>query len=1063
MDQAKLFLASFDAGGGGDPGDVIGQSLRFRGAQTLIGPTSLTSTTFTWSGWVKLGSTVLSKDAYIFACTNDTRANQLIHSNNATLVSNGGTATARSTSFYRDPGAWYHFVFSCNAGTSTVFCNGEVVPGMESFTSPALNAPMGIGCFGAALTNNPSLFEGYMADVYFIDGQALEPTVFGRYNDFDVWVPVAPEGLIFGANGFHLDFSDPNDIGADRSPNANNFTPSGFDTSGQVAGGPYNHNSKDFDQVTMTIPTGDGGDPYWIDLVNNPNSPGGTSTEWMGNVPQGWSTGGVTDPVNPNENATYLYGSSAAVPTVNGLTFDLRDFPTVNSVAIWTGWSSSAELGATGAEISLLDADKNIIAGTTQNAIRVDNSLGGTRVELSNTNVGARYIKFDLSAPKSYFYLYGIEVNGQVLSSESTIQPTYDLMADSPTQNWATGNPLYPANQNTSTFADANLGMGTAGNMAYSTQAIYEPCYIEFTSAYTGSIQPGNQTGDGLGFQSAASTSAGGNPAGGSGDYVIARGSGDIVRSAAIIGSVSESWSNGDVMAMTIDEDNIVWYKNNVEIGTFASPYTLSDGVQAIFLRQSPSDNPTINFGQQPFLYTPPEGYEALQTQNMPAATIRNGGDHFRAITGAGDGLSAFDPATQILVNSYTNPSGASSGYSVTSVFDGDISKSFYPTNNTNGAITPSVEFDTPMTGTKFEVRVYTPHFNQFWVNGIAVAGVNGGWVDISAEAAGSLSTVGISASSDQADGWSALKIDDKMVVELGILPQAQQTFPNGLWWIKDRANSNNHQLVDSVRGGNIALQTPAAGAGTAYVAPAGNSVAWCWNAGDAAVTNNDGDVPSQVSANTDAGFSIIQWSGDGSNKNGVGHGLDVKPELIIYKAAEASSNFNVWYSVDGTNTGMFLNTTDAGSPVDTTTWGLPTDKTISNYQTGAGIPMIAYAWHSVPGYSAFGIYQGNNNADGPFIYTGFRPAFIMYKCSTGTGNWHIRDTTRSIYNPAEAALYPNLQYVESVPGNAGNYVDILSNGFKIRNADGDQNQSGQTYIHCAFAENPFSSPVTAR
>ena len=256
----------------------------------------------------------------------------------------------------------------------------------------------------------------------------------------------------YGANGFHLDFSDPDDLGADRSGNGNDFTATGFNTEGPN-GGPWNHNSKTFDQATMTVPTGGGDDPYWIDLVNNPNSPGGTSTEWNGNVPLGWCLGGVTDPINPNENATLFGDGSSVVPQVASLTFDLRDFPTINSVAVWTGWSAASGVTTT-AEISLLDADKNLIPNTTVNPVRVGNS--SQRQELSGTNVGARYIKFDQSSGgNASYYLYGIEVNGMILDA-SPASPDYDLMADSPTQNHATLNPIYPY-PSVVTLSDANL------------------------------------------------------------------------------------------------------------------------------------------------------------------------------------------------------------------------------------------------------------------------------------------------------------------------------------------------------------------------------------------------------------------------------------------------------------------------------------------------------------------------------------------------------------------------------------------------------------------------------
>ena len=193
----------------------------------------------------------------------------------------------------------------------------------------------------------------------------------------------------------------------------------------------------------------------------------------------------------------------------------------------------------------------------------------------------------------------------------------------------------------------------------------------------------------------------------------------------------------------------------------------------------------SFNYGQQPFVYTPPAGFKKLQTQNLPAAEIVDGREHFRAITGPGSGT--VDQMKLRLIHIQTQPGYLDNNppaYSPSNAFNTNESSWFYvPTNNSYTET--AIKFDTPMTGTTFRVYVYV---NQggFQVNGTTISGTYSGWLDISTQAAGSLSTLGFGASSSAADGFSRLQIDGKDVIEKGILPKAQSTFATGLWWIKE-------------------------------------------------------------------------------------------------------------------------------------------------------------------------------------------------------------------------------------------------------------------------------------
>ena len=293
------------------------------------------------------------------------------------------------------------------------------------------------------------------------------------------------------------------------------------------------------------------------------------------------------------------------------------------------------------------------------------------------------------------------------------------------------------------------------------------------------------------------------------------------------------------------------------------------------------------------------------------------------------------------------------------------------------------------------------------------------------------------------------------------ILTAAQAKFPNGLWWIKDRANASQHQFVDSVRGGTEALTCPGQSA-TSYVAPTGNSVAWCWAVPSGTVTNNDGTTQSVLSANTTAGFSIVTYSGTGSSTT-VGHGLSQAPEVVLIKARANGTGW-VWYTdrVDGSWDALRLDTN--GAKADSSR-SLPTDK-VFNVINGAndnqaGLNYVAYCWHSVPGYSAFGSYTGNGTNDNAFVNLGFRPAFILLKRTNTNSDWVINDYVRGGSNGQQSQLLPNDTRNEL---NLNGFIDLLSNGFKIRNTFTDYNG---TVVYAAFAEHPFGgsniSPTTAR
>ena len=231
--------------------------------------------------------------------------------------------------------------------------------------------------------------------------------------------------------------------------------------------------------------------------------------------------------------------------------------------------------------------------------------------------------------------------------------------------------------------------------------------------------------------------------------------------------------------------------------------------------------------------------------------------------------------------------------------------------------------------------------------------------------------------------------------------------------------------------------------------------VAWTWKAGGTAVSNTSGSITSSVSANQDAGFSIVTYA---STTGTVGHGLTQAPEAIIMKATNVSDQWTVGHKdLNGGsspwNYGIPLNSS-ASIQTNSGFWNntAPTSTVFSQGSWDSGYNKVAYCFHSVEGFSKVGNYVGNASSDGPFVYTGFRPAFVLLKVSSASNYWFTYDNKREGYNQENDTLSPNV----TDPEDNSYKLDLVSNGFKIRGSNNAHNQSGQTFIYLAFAENPF-------
>ena len=576
------------------------------------------------------------------------------------------------------------------------------------------------------------------------------------------------------------------------------------------------------------------------------------------------------------------------------------------------------------------------------------------------------YLNFkDNTSTTTLVYDYSGNSNNWTANNISlTAGVTYDSMLDSPTNwvgyntdggvsvtrgNYAVLNPLAYGAGSYIVYGNLRFAISSGSPTAVSTIALDGgKWYFEVTNTSLTGAGPAY-----IGVYSAAGVS------------FAYQSDGNKYSTASGVQAYGASYTTGDVIGVTYDDTagTLTFYKNNTSQGVaFSSMATNQSYCFSIASGSATARNFDANFGQRPFTYTPPTGFKALCTTNLPTPTIVNGASYMAATTYSGTG------AVQSIVNSG---------------------------NNTTST-----------------------------------------------------------------------------------------TFQPDFLWIKCRSSASYHVLVDSVRGlpKVISSNVTDAEAANGFVtslnsngftlpanttsdpyytnigSPANTFVGWQWKAGGTAVANAFGSITSQVSANTTAGFSVVTYTGTGANAT-VGHGLGVAPSMVITKNRAAAANWLVYHASLGATQYLGLNQTIAAqtnivawnnTAPTSSVFSIGTDPSVN----GSGNTMVAYCFSAVPGYSAFGSYTGNGSADGPFVYCGFRPRFLMIKRTDGVTNWNIRDTSRSTFNAASAGIWANSSNAESTQAD----IDILSNGFKCRDAGGlETNASGATYIYAVFSELPFN------
>ena len=546
-----------------------------------------------------------------------------------------------------------------------------------------------------------------------------------------------------------------------------------------------------------------------------------------------------------------------------------------------------------------------------------------------------------------------------------TAGSTYDSMNDSPTvssatvANYATLNPL--DFQNANTYSNGNLSVSlqaATASMAFAGFGLQSGKWYWEVKTTAG-------TDPMLGIATQAGTLAsrywnGANSVyyyGGSGTkYVAGTGS-----------AYGATYGTADTIGIALDlsANTITYYKNNASQGAISLPSQLL-GVNIVPAFSSGTgtavQSMNVNFGQQPFTYTPPTGFNALNTYNLPTPTIKNGAQYMAATLYTGNGT------TQSVNNG---------------------------TNNTIGT-------------------TFQPDF--VWIKNRSVATYDHALYDV-------------------LRGAGKILESDTTSAETGNSGDLLGSF-----------NSNGFSVNTTYLGGS----NQTTNANTNAI------VGWQWKANGAGITNTNGSITSTVSANTTAGFSVVTFTGTGVAGITVGHGLGVTPSMLIVKSRGTTGNWLVYHISLGNTGGVALEQTNAFA-ANAGFWNnvSPTSSifTLGTYTPAA--TAVAYCWAAVPGYSAFGSYTNNGSTDGAFIYTGFKPRYVLLKRTDSTGDWIIFDTSRDTYNVVSNELYTDSSSAE-ITGTGR--IDILSNGFKIRITTSEPGYTnGSTMIYAAFAENPLN------
>ena len=1067
---SPLLLASTAAAGGYQ----VSRSLRFNAPDTaFLNRTPAVAgnrKTWTWAGWVKRCQ--FGTYEHIFNGTGSSPSYaQFYWSPTEQLVfDNGGSGAITTTQVFRDPSAWYHIVltFDTTQGTAAdrmrMYANGQQITTFSSSSYPTQNSDGGMNQASAHFIGKDSSFAGfYLADIHFIDGQALTPSSFTEVSaTTGQLVPIAYTGT-YGTNGFQLKFADNSaataaTLGADTSGNGNNWTPNNFSV---VSG-------------TGVVTTPASNAPPTVDYLVVAGGGGGSRG--------GGGAGGLRSTVT----ATGGGGTLESPLTVNAGTSY-----TVTVGAGGAGDPSAGSIGTNGAN-SVFSTITSIGGG---------GAAQGTTSPLSGGSGG------------------GAETGG-ISGAAGTANQGFaggDGFGSGGTRGSGGGGGAGAVGVNGASAAGGAGGAGVACSITGSSVTYGGGGGTHGISSAGAGGTGGGGAGavSGPGGAGSANTGGGG---GGGGNEGGAGGSGivflryantydDLIVGAGLTYTYANtggykiySFTASATAAQSAGNDSLV--DTPTSYGTDTG---VGGEVRGNYCTWNPLDkaaNTTLANGNLDCTWTASSG-------GMKGTIGISSGKWYWEITVGANTSVGLIKSSVGQANSWPGDSVYGSGGSYGYAPDGqkvtNSSYSAYGTAHVNGDVV-GVAYDAT-NGKLFFSR------NGTWqASGDPAAGTNAAYTSITGEFSPGLGywttpTTNVNSANfgqrafayTAPSGFKALcdtnlgaplvaKPNTVMDVVLWTGNNSSPRAITGLGfnpdfvWIKERnASTYYHRLFDSVRGTSNSLYLPGTEAENTYSSGyanvssfdssgftltdtnGGNNsavtyVGWTWDAGTSTVSNTAGSITSQVRANVSAGFSVVTYTGNGVNAT-VGHGLGVAPQFVIVKGRSTSYDWVCWHQALAATSYIALNATAAAYGGVPNVWNstIPSS-TVFSIGTALGVNTsssgyVAYCFAPVVGYSNGFSYTGNGSADGSFVYLGFRPRLIMLKRSDSTSNWTLLDTSREGYNVDNDPLYPNLSDAEGTT----DLLDITSNGFKLRSTDASVNASAGTYIGFAWAEAPFA------
>ena len=1159
--------AAGQAGGAAPVGYQIERSLRFNSADSAYLYKNFGSagngTTWSFSWWQKKDPTNTGQQ-YVFSAESGSSETSISFAYSAErfYIShwNGSSSDFLKVTnrLFRDPTAWYHFLVVLDTTNSVaedrlrIYTNGIRETSWFSSTNPSPNFSANIGknvahAIGRKASANNYALSSYLADVHFIDGQALDPTDFGEFDDNGVWQPIAFTG--FGDN-----------------PN------NGTTWSSNVTGTPLNSTvSQAFDGSLAT-----GAQPDSL-LTWTPSSTITAQNQIRLYIYQN----GYTSSYGTFEHN----GTNLATSIASQLGDGVAGWYTLPSNTITQlEWSRDSGVGSW--YLRAVEVDGYVlIDGADDNSFHLDFSDNSTAAALGT----------DTSGNDNDWTVNNISVtagagNDSLFDSPQNGTQTDTGAGGEVSGNYATLNPLNTLGSSPS-LANGNLQItSTASYDTLSTIGVSSgKWYCELT------VTAKNALGI-AGIIDIQNTRPSAYSLSGQ-TYVTYRSTGTVEGNQT--GGTGFSWAQGDTLGFALDLDSgtqtLKVYKNGSLEST--SNITASGVTWAMnyFYSEGTSDY-TVNFGQRAFAYSAPSGFKALCTANLDDPTIADGSDYMDVVLYTGNGTSQtisgleFSPdfawikgksvasghglfdtvrgATKRLLshttsleltnsqylNSFTSDGFGIGNHSSINTLDetyvGWTWDAGHPSTPATGAVSfdgtgdhlvlPAsadfnfgsgdftIEFFWYPTSTDRQ-GLYHGSFGADYSIGIDYNGFDNNkklgfwassngtsWDIANADGSGN----GITTGEPTQNAWNHIAFvrDGNTLVmylngsNVGSVTSSDtidladtDTPAIGAWWNSDTAMSDVHGYISNFRiVKGTALYTssftpPTAeltnvtntkllccqsttSATTAAVSPGtitanGNAAATTYNPLDAFSVNGtgystasaagitQGTIPlTGASVNQSAGFSIVSYTGNDGSSGTVGHGLGSKPSMFIVKNRDTSGDdWIVYHEALGATKRIKLNSTETATT--SSSQFNDTEPTSSLFTVGSlqnindSYAYVAYCFAPVEGYSAFGSYTGNGNADGPFVFTNFRPRWIMTKASSAGGNWQIIDTTRDVYNLANSKLWPSQSYEENsstLGGASADNLDVLSNGFKLRTTNAGTNGSNVTYIYAAFAENPF-------